>query len=248
MASANMLLKTGLRLLISDVLVQIRTLKNVCIFEDFNESIVPILHEYCLDLWGPGPGVTLLRPIDHGLGQSFAAMSLGLECLAVSYMIEAEDFFMGCAKQRSSTWETLQSLALTSRSLRRHGSREAIEDLLCDAGRAALQMPKLQTLVIWHGAKGVASAFIYRVKAGVCASVQWRGLWSFELAGRVQEAWQRVADKFGLFGLCVEDEQHITEPVLSHGDAIHHLNLPCQVISPVSLWQIRREGALPWRR
>lgn len=230
------------------MLPRIRTLKSICIFEDFNENIVPILHEYSVDLYPLGGGVPLLRPVDHGLGQCFAPMSLALENLAVSYMIEAEDFFMGCAKQRSSMWEHLQSLALTSRSLRRHGSREAIEDMLCLAGQVALQMPKLQTLVIWNGAKGVASAFIYRVTAGMCASVQWRGLWSLELSGRVQEVWQRVADKFGLFGPCIEDEQRITEPVLSHGDAIHHLNLPCQVVSPVSLWQIRREGALPWQR
>ena len=189
----------------------------------------------------------LLRPVVHELGQSFAPMSLALEHLTVSYMIEAEDFLTGCTKQRSHTWRHLQTLALTSQRLHRQGSCKAIEDLLCRAGQVALQMPMLQTFVIWNGTKGAAGAFIYRVAAGRCASLQWRGSWSLELNDRVQDVWQRVADKFSLFGPCIEVEEYITKPILSHGDAIHHLNLPCQVVSPVSLWQIRREGALTWR-
>lgn len=196
-------LKTGLYSLVSDVLPKIRTLKRICIFEDINEDIVPILNEYIKDLHQIDRVVPPFRLVDHDLGQS---------------------------------------LALTSRSLRRRGSHGGIADLLCHAARVALQMPKLQTLVIWDGAQEVAGAFIYRVTAATCASIQWRGLSSVELRGRVEAAWQQVADEFGLFGIFIEGTQLITETILSHGDAIHHLDLPCQVVSPVSLWQIRGRG------
>jgi hypothetical protein len=33
---------------------------------------------------------------------------------------------------------------------------------------------------------------------------------------------------------------------LSYGDAIHFLDLPCRVVEPASLWQIRNEGRLPF--
>lgn len=39
----------------------------------------------------------------------------------------------------------------------------------------------------------------------------------------------------------------ISNKILSHGDAVHHLGLPASVIDPVSLWQIRNEHLLNYR-
>ena len=56
------------------------------------------------------------------------------------------------------------------------------------------------------------------------------------------ELWERVALESHSCVLRVGKAEVISSYVIgSHGDAIHHLDLPCQVVAPASLWQIRRE-------
>ena len=174
-----------------------------------------------------------------GLGAVFASKSLELQHLAVSFIVNAEELFRHC--QSTWDWLHLQSLALTSQLLQDdEEKRKQIEALLCLAGALAQKMPKLQTFVLWNGGKAHACAFIFRIDRD-SASVTWRGTWQLELSPLVVKSWQLAASKRTLSKLEIKQER-IRGVIKSHGDAIYHLGLPCQVIDPASLWQIRREG------
>jgi hypothetical protein len=160
----------------------------------------------------------------------------------VSYLSNAEDFFGACLP--TWTWEHLRSLALTSALLQPAGSRANIYALLSSAAAAALRMPRLQTLVLWNGRRGNACAFAYhhQHQGRGRPHIAWRSTWDLELTHTVVEAWQTVASQARPSELGIE-KQDIPGGVDSHGDAIHHLALPCPVVAPASLWQMRREGA-----
>jgi hypothetical protein len=214
----------------------LQTLKRVSIFEkDFNEKRMKEL------VSGQPPWRSLVevsRIVDPKIGAAFAPRSLHLEHLSLSYLVNAEDFFGACLP--TWIWPRLQSLTLTSQLLRHPGRRPEVDTLLYEAGVTALQMPKLQTLVVWDGVEGNACAFIYHVDRDH-ASVTWRGTWDMALSPRVVEVWQRVAFGRHPCALRVEKEQ-VDGVIESHGDAISRLGLPCQVVAPASLWQIRREA------
>jgi hypothetical protein len=214
-------------------------LRRVTVFEDFNDDLAATLVN-------TNPPFTWLwqgeafRVIDPSVGAAFAQRSRRLEQLSVSYMVNAEDFFQAC--KPTWTWPYLQSLALTSQLLRPTGNRQEIDALLYEAGITALQMPKLQTLVLWNGGKGNACAFIYYADRNH-ASVTWRGTWDVQLSRPVVEVWERVASERQFGALRVSKEQ-VRDAIGSHGDAIHCLSLPVRVVTPASLWQIRRETSL----
>lgn len=56
------------------------------------------------------------------------------------------------------------------------------------------------------------------------------------------EEWSAVASQAGCVALLVKKER-IEERITGHADAIVHLNLPCKVVEPVSLWQVQKEAA-----
>lgn len=179
------------------------------------------------------------------LGSVLASKSLNLEHLAVSFMINAEEIFRCC----SSTWHwsRLQSLALTSNMLQKEedertgkGDRQRIQALLCRCGEFVKRMPKLRTFVLWNGGMGHACAFVYR-RGRDGASITWRGTWNLKLSSLVLRAWRSTASKLRHTEIEVKYES-IRQVIRSPGDAIYHLDLPCQVIEPASLRQIRREG------
>ncbi|KAK4073444.1 uncharacterized protein Triagg1_5270 [Trichoderma aggressivum f. europaeum] len=183
--------------------------------------------------------------IRDGLGDIFARKSLRLKHLAVSFMADAKDVLRHC--RPAWTWPQLKSVALTSQLLRDHpdadeDTRSRIEDLLCRAAALAKHMPELDTLVLWNGAKGHAGAFICRVR-GCRVSITWRGTWRLEMSPRVVEAWNSVASTRSWHETEIHQER-VLGAVNCVGDAIHHLRLPCQVVEPASLWQMRREGNL----
>ncbi|KAL6807373.1 hypothetical protein GGI42DRAFT_351980 [Trichoderma sp. SZMC 28013] len=175
----------------------------------------------------------------------FASNSLKLQHLSISFMITAEDFFRHC--ESTWTWSRLQSLALTSKLLRHETEhRHTITFLLRRAGKVAQQMPMMHTFVLWNCERRHACAFIYRVERGT-ASLTWRGTWDLKLPPPVVESWQPVASMRNMH--CSEIQlkrDHIKAAINCPGDAIFHLKLPCQVIEPASLWQIRREGPTKW--
>lgn len=184
------------------------------------------------------PWFNLVDP-SEGLGAVFASKSLALQHFAISFMVNAEEIFRHC--QPTWSWSHLQSLALTSKLLHHDDDGEKyrqIEALLCRAAVFAKNMPKLRTFILWNGGKAHACAFIYRMERD-SASVTWRGTWHLDLGVRVIRSWQIVASKLP----CKPQikQECIRGVIESHGDAIHHLQLPCQVIDPRSLWQIRRE-------
>ncbi|OBS28215.1 hypothetical protein FPOA_02156 [Fusarium poae] len=171
--------------------------------------------------------------------QNLAQTSLRLEQLSISFLIDAEDFLAACREEW--TWDHLQSLALTFQgSGKRH--EKSINSLLLSTAKLAMRMPKLETTVLWSGGRGSSCAFIY-TRRKYYARVVWRGTWDLKISMDVLEAWQDVA-KIHSLELRVGHER-IKELINNYGDAIYHLNLPCKVVEPTSLWQMRIEGA--WR-
>jgi hypothetical protein len=171
--------------------------------------------------------------------QNLAQTSLRLEQLSISFLIDAEDFLAACREEW--TWDHLQSLALTFQgSGKRH--EKSINSLLLSTAKLAMRMPKLETTVLWSGGRGSSCAFIY-TRSKYYARVVWRGTWNLKISLDVLEAWQDVA-KIHSLELRVGHER-IKELINNYGDAIYHLNLPCKVVEPTSLWQMRIEGA--WR-
>ncbi|KAK2026914.1 hypothetical protein LX32DRAFT_665009 [Colletotrichum zoysiae] len=206
------------------------TVKKLTIFEDDHEN-------YGLFL-DPPVWIDYNDPSKR-LDAVLASKSLNLEHFAISFKVNAEDIFRYCNPTWS--WSNLQSLALTSPLLQNdEGGSNQIEGLLCQASALAQKMPKLHTFVLWNGGKEHACAFIYRVGRDY-ATVIWRGTWRLELSPRVVESWQLVASK-----LCDKKfqvrQEFVQGDMKLHGDAIYHLDLPCQVVDPASLWQIRREA------
>ncbi|GAB1317024.1 Oxoglutarate iron-dependent oxygenase protein [Madurella fahalii] len=217
-----------------------QSLKRVSVFEDFSESLARIFPTGQLMPWQPQ--VEFSRVVDPRIAAAFAARSVELQQLSVAYMVNAEDFFGHAACNSSWTWHHLTSLALTSQLLRdTTQSRKGIDDLLYVAGITARRMPKLQAFVLWNGMKGEACAFIYH-RDGGRASITWRGTWDMQLSPRVVKAWQYVATEHHLCGALQIGKQRVHSVIESHGDAIHCLGLPCPIVAPASLWQIRREG------
>ncbi len=217
-----------------------KTLKTLSVFEDFDDSLIAALRG------GPRLPAALARldpgrTVDPGLSAAFAARSLDLEKLSVSYMTNAEDFFGACLK--TWTWEHLSSLALTSALLRPAGDRGKIFALLSNAAAAALQMPRLHTMVLWNGTRGNACSFVYDHRDKGRPQITWRSTWYLALTPEVKRAWQLVACQVRPSELVMQNEC-VKKKVGSHGDAIRCLALPCPVVAPASLWQMKQEGAL----
>lgn len=188
---------------------------------------------------------TDLFPDGLRLGATFASRSRNLRHLSISFMINAEEFFRYC--QPAGNWPHLQSLALTANFLGQDESlRPCINVLLCRAGVLAQRMPKLHTFVLWNGARGHACAFIYRVEQDG-PSITWRGTWRLPLSEDpyVIRVWRLVASGLRFHKLRIK-QQRIFRDITSRGDAVYRLKLPCQVVEPASLWQMRREGYKPY--
>jgi hypothetical protein len=220
------------------------TLKSMMVFEDFSRNLAAVLHnaQGLLALQ-----VDLTRISDAKVGAAFAYRSLDLEYLSISYMVDAIHFFQGCIPdslgrhldRETWTWQHLRSLALTSQCLEPTGNRREIDALLGRAASVVLRMPKLHTLVLWNDT--MACAFIYTCNSVGGARITWRGTWELDLPPYVVKMWQQVAWKVHSCVLQVVKEG-VDGVIRSHGDAIHYLGLPCQVVTPASLWQIRQEG------
>jgi len=154
-------------------------------------------------------------------------------------MVDASHFFEGC--RDSWTWDKLISLALTSETLTDDANPGDINKMLHAAAETALRMPKLDTMEIWNGRRGVAMVFRYeRSRDRQPAMITVRGTWELDLSPTVKRAWGRVAHE------AVTVESSLIDPGLiqSHGDAIRELGLLAEVIRPVSLRQILIEHQL----
>ncbi|PTB65064.1 hypothetical protein BBK36DRAFT_1204094 [Trichoderma citrinoviride] len=174
-------------------------------------------------------------PEDLRLSARFAFRSRDLQHLSISFTVNAEEFLRQC--RPSWNWPHMQSLALTSDLLRQDETlRQHIYALLREAGILAQKMPELHTFVLWNGARGHA------------LSITWRATWRLSLTEDplVIKEWELAAARLPFPELHIR-QQRIYRDISSHGDAVHRLELPCQVVEPASLWQIRREGYRPAR-
>ncbi|WEW59914.1 hypothetical protein PRK78_005396 [Emydomyces testavorans] len=209
------------------------TLKSLTLFEDFNEDFNRMFQGDSI-LHGE-----LVRITDPSVGAVLANISLCLERVSASFIVDAKDFFQ--AYQPGWVWKDLVSLALTSRLLDSPRDPAAINNMLHAAGIAAKKMPKLRIMEIWSGGRGHTSSFRYHT-SDYFTTVTWHGVWDLQLESRVVEVWKAVALEFNRHEPRVEVYQIPKSSIRSHGDAIEHLKLKQQILHPVSLRQVRIEG------
>jgi hypothetical protein len=213
--------------------------KRVSIFKDFNIQLALALNKATPHLHRD---IEPTSAANLELAKAFAAKSQHLEHLFISYMIDARHFFTSC-QQLPCTWNLLQSLTLTSSTLSRTAAHQYVYILLRNASLIALKMPQLKTMVLWNSEPGQACAVIYQRHIGsAMATLTWRGTWGLELSDDVVESWKKVAPS--PYYLRLEKEVLCDVDIRSHGDAIHHLRLPNEVVDSTSLWQIRHEGIM----
>ncbi|KAH6995137.1 hypothetical protein EDB80DRAFT_586633 [Ilyonectria destructans] len=211
-----------------------KRLKRLSVFEDFNENYLALFQVQPSDI--PYIDPDEVRITTPEVGAAFAARSLKLEQLSVSFIADAQYFFEACQPQWR--WNHLQSLTLTSRLMSPKSFPLQITYMLQNAGKAAFFMPRLEVMTMWNSIKGEACAFTYRKKDGL---ITWRGTWEFKLEHTVLKVWKRAVQEYGRHEFRVETQLLDCE-IRSHGDAIYYLDLP-SVIDPLSMRQIRRENS-----
>ncbi|KAI5464229.1 hypothetical protein BGZ63DRAFT_439371 [Mariannaea sp. PMI_226] len=194
------------------------SVKRVKIFEDFNENYLELFQ------LSVGRNSNLnpdrVRITSPAVGAAFATESRQLEYLSVAFLADACHFFNAC--QPHWRWHQLHSLTLTSRIMCKTNPLQfQISKLLEAAAQTALNMPKLETLTLWNGAKGEACSFTWCRQD---ASLSWRGTWDFTLEPWVLKAWKTVAYQYARHEFTVNREV-LTQNIGSHGDAIQYLGL-----------------------
>lgn len=199
------------------------------IFENFNESY-PKIYSECPAIRVPNPAVS----------RKLARASLHLTTLSASFMADAGYFF--AAREDSWTWDNLTSLALTSRVLTNDADTSDIDYMLREAAATALKMPRLDTMELWNGRRGVAMLFRYRrARDGQSAVITVRGTSELALRIAATQAWDAVAHRHRHGRVVVETSLIDPDVIRCHGDAIRQLGLSTEVARPVSLRQIVSE-------
>jgi hypothetical protein len=120
------------------------------------------------------------RQIPHGrftrvaspvVSQKVAQSSIMLEHLAATFIVDATAFLD--ARGTSWTWSNLTTLVLTSQLLTQKATdHDGVNGMLIYAAAAALQMPNLETFIIWNGGEGIAGLFRYQsIRSGGRANI-----------------------------------------------------------------------------
>lgn len=166
-----------------------------------------------------------------------------LESLSASFIIGAGHIF--AVRRIPWTWDRLSSLALTAQVLTNEADPLDIDDLIQQAGNAAYQMPRLQTMEIWNGRRGTANLFRYqRAPAGQLALLTFRGTMRHTPGTSAINTWYGVAYRHQQRGVDVRVSSVDPDLIKCPGDAIYHLGLTVQVMRPTSLRQTLRENRL----
>jgi hypothetical protein len=186
----------------------------VTIFEDFNENYLKIFQSFPARNWMLNPDRKRLTA--PWVGTAFATKRRQLEHLSVAFITDARDFFDACQPQWR--WHQLRSLALTSQTMYKANSLQ-ISMLLEAAAQSALEMPKLETMALWNGAKGEACAFTW-CRQGTLVS--WRGTWDLQLEDLALEAWKAVACKYAPRRELTVRRVLLAHEINSHGDTVHY--------------------------
>lgn len=220
------------------------TVQSLTMFEDFNEdhNTVVYSHRRSPKWFGRRE---LVRTPDAFVGSILAQRSQRLQTLSASYMVDARDFFRA-AVYPECVWGHLNVLTLTSRYLNRSSDVTIVNEMLQNAGRAALNMPALARLTIWNGTKGNACEFRYEA-AGVQAFIEWHSNWPLLLTTDVVSAWERAAERHTGARLLVREPRNVQKKYIgSHATAIEILGLQDRVLHPVSFRQIACETSRYW--
>lgn len=170
-----------------------------------------------------------------------ARTSINLEQLSASYILDASHFFD--VERSLLYWDKLTSLVLTSALLTPEESPTEIASMLqaAAAAAAAHRMPKLISMDIWNGRKGLAAAFQYRASGeSRKTTITWKSTWKLDIQQPVIDRWGAVALQHGR-RFIFRQEMLDKAAIKSHGDAIERLGLADQVIQNVSLQQIQLE-------
>jgi hypothetical protein len=211
-------------------------LKRLTIFEDFNEDIgKAYLQDRSLHS-------DLVRRPEYAVAATLCGASLNLEHLAASFIIRAEDFML--TFQYHWYWKDLVSLTLTSGTLDEQKPAE-MTNLLSWIGLIARNMPKLRTMELWNGRRGLACVFRYEV-TDFSATISWYGTWAIYLHPVVIRIWTVTAYYYNRHTLQMFLGLIPRHDAKSHGDAIRLLKLKEQIVHPVSLQQIRMEANHPF--
>ncbi|KAL7920354.1 hypothetical protein ACQKWADRAFT_328797 [Trichoderma austrokoningii] len=211
-------------------------LKRLVIFENLNEDFnqkCPTYKQRLLDR----VGLTAYHRIRNAAPyviRMVALASLGLEHLAASFIVDASYFFK---IEPSWEWPNLTSLALTSKLLTPDENPNEIGVLFQAAVTKAMKMPRLETMEIWNGRRGLAALFKYQAfRSTQHATITWRGTWDFTMEPSTVRAWEDVIHRqTGDWRLYLVQDRLSEADIKSHDDAIHHLKLSSQVVRPISL-------------
>ncbi|KAH8677671.1 hypothetical protein BX600DRAFT_431002 [Xylariales sp. PMI_506] len=208
------------------------TLEVLTIFEDFNEDYNIV---FCFDRSTQEWVFPLeyIRTPCPSVGAALAWRSTRLKNLSAAFVVvDADDFFQST---------NLRSLSLTSRLLTARTPPVRINEMLMEAGAAALQMPYLETLEIWNGTKRSACVFRYRVAISQ-ATLGWCSTFNLTVEPDILDIWRKVALSHSRHKLVILAHQSLAkEDITSHAAAIRALQLSEGVIHPESLDQITRE-------
>ncbi|KAL0943481.1 uncharacterized protein CTRU02_201368 [Colletotrichum truncatum] len=213
------------------------SVKRLVVFENFNQQYPATMQRFqggedlieCDRIRNPDPAVS----------QMVALASLKLEHLAASFIADASHFF---EIRPAWKWPNLTSLVLTSRLLTPDENSNEIGTMLRAAAAAAMKMPRLETMEIWNGRKGLAALFRYQAFCNIQqAVIVWRCTWRLAMEPSTIQAWEAVMHQYDGWKLDLVQERLDEAPIKSHGDALHYLRLLSQAIRPISLQQIQVE-------
>ncbi|KAH6854567.1 hypothetical protein B0I37DRAFT_422169 [Chaetomium sp. MPI-CAGE-AT-0009] len=148
-------------------------------------------------LRGPNNRIKRLTVFENFHPHRIAALaSLKLEHLAASFIVDARYFF---EIEPSWAWPNLTSLALTSTLLVPGEDSTEIEAVLRAAAAAAMKMPRLETMEIWNGRRGLAALFKYQALRDLRkAVITWRGTWELAIEPSTIRAWKAVMQQHGV--------------------------------------------------
>lgn len=167
--------------------------------------------------------------------------STQLESLAVSFVIDARDFFALPKRELAvDNFPRLEFCILTSRVLRERNDGH-INQLLRAAGNAALKMPKLRVMELWNARQEEAAIFRYQQKPFNTVELAWSSSWDFSLDPKVVAHWEKVALKHGCRELSTTTCR-IETPLAGPGSILKYLHLRHRILNPLSLWQIQQEA------
>lgn len=170
-----------------------------------------------------------------------------LEYMSVAYLTDAIDFFDFDKSDPGSglKWPNLQSLALTTRAFRPSAPSLKLSNLLVAAARAALRMPKLQTMEIFNGDRELACFFRYSRQERTIYWLSTGAEPTQPLMKGVVNAWTKVLEEHNegrVSELKVSISYAHEKDYKTHAGVLQHLWLRHLIVQPLSYCQLEWEA------